>query len=184
MEFIVHAGNNNHFFNTVLSLPLSVSATSVRSLPSVGDSGWDGILLATILSESEARLVGGLFRTWRPLIAIYALKPGLPRKTKSSWLRVAAGAEDDHEENDEYSVILSDRAHSYFGGVTLARWPIAYLTRSAEGVTRGSIMTACWIDRPLQTALDDTFGGDSHSAFEDIPSGDDSRDSRIGYAQR
>ena len=63
MEFIVHTGNNNHFFNTVLSLPLSVSAASVRSLPSVGDSGWDGILLATILSEAEARLVGGLFRT-------------------------------------------------------------------------------------------------------------------------
>ena len=184
VEFIVHADSNNHFFNTVLRLPLSVSAASVQSLPVVGDSGWDGILLATLLLEAEARLAGGLFRAWRPLIAIYALKTGLPNKTKSCWLHIAAGAEDDHEENDEYSVILSDRAHSYFGGVTLARWPIACLTRSMEGVTRGSVMTARQIDRPLQTALDDTVGGDNHAAFDEIPPGDDSRDGRIGYARR
>ena len=183
IDCIVHYRAANHFFNSALHLPASITEARARDPPFVGVSSWEGILLATLSTEGEARLAGSLFHRWRPLIAIYALTPGLPRATRSQWLKTAAGLDISSEMSDLYSVTLVDRAHSYFGGVTLARWAFAYYTRSVEEVSRASIMTAQQFNRPLQTALDDTVGGDRNAAFEELPVGEDARDGRIGYAR-
>ena len=183
VDCIVHSRAANHFFNSALHLPSSVTEACARGPPFVGDSDWDGILLATLSSEEEAHLAGRLFHLWRPLIAIYAPTPGLPRKTKSQWLETAAGLGHSPDLSDLYSATFVDRPHSYFGGVTLARGSFAYYTRSTEGVSRASIMTAQQFDRPLQTALDDTLGGQKGAVFEGLPSGEDARDGRVGRAK-
>ena len=138
----MHFRAANHFFNSALHLPSSVTEARARGPPFVGDSDWNGIQLGTLSSEGEARLAGRLFHVWRPLIAIYAVGPGLPRSTKTQWLEAAAGLDISPDLSDLYSATRVDRAHNYFGGVTLARWTFVYYTRSSEGISRASIMTA------------------------------------------
>ena len=108
VDCIVHSRAANHFFNSALHLPYSVTEARARSPPFVGTSDWDGILLATLSSDEEARLAGSLFHVWRPLIAIYALTPGLPRNTKTQWLEIAAGLGHRQDLSDLYSVTLVD----------------------------------------------------------------------------
>ena len=63
-------------------------------------------------------------------------------------------------------------------------WTFVHYSRLTEGVTRASIMTAQQFDRPLQTALDDTVGGQKDAVFEELPIGEDASDGRIGRARR
>ena len=68
IDCIVHFRAANHFFNSALHLPSSVTEARARAPPFVGNSDWNGILLGTLSAEGEARLAGRLFHVWRPLI--------------------------------------------------------------------------------------------------------------------
>ena len=155
----------------MLDLPPSINEVCARSPPYVGSSDWDGIVLATLFTEEDACLVGRMFHMWRPLIAIYAPRLGLPQTARDRWLAAAAGSEFSPNTSDSYSATLVDRPHSYFGGVTLACRTLAHYTRMSEWSTHSSIMTTSQFDRPLQTALDDTKGGRRRAKFEELPPG-------------
>jgi len=158
VDMIVHFSDNNHFVSSALHLPSSIPAKEALSSPPVGDQGWDGVLLSTVLSERDAQGVGGLFQLWQPLIAIFALPPHLPRQTKNRWLASATASDVSPPLDPRYSTTVFTVRHSDLGGVTRARWFVAHYTRVLGGISRSAIMMAHQFQRPLQTALDDTIG--------------------------
>ena len=63
VDMIVHFSDNNHFVSSALHLPSSIPAKEALSSPPVGDQGWDGVLLSTVLSERDAQGGGGFVST-------------------------------------------------------------------------------------------------------------------------
>ncbi len=56
-----HTRDNNHFLNSMLSLPRSILANEARQLPTGGQIGWDGIFLGTFSTTVVSQMVGELF---------------------------------------------------------------------------------------------------------------------------
>lgn len=135
---------------------------------------WDGICLATVREEEDAKLLNGLLARWRPLIALVAYPGKLSRPELRPLLPPAARWKEDYHE------MTFKIQHRAVGGVTQCSWHILHVTRHEELKTarRAALMTTPTYRRTLQTVLDDTAPCGSGVVFEARPSEDDAA---IGY---
>ncbi|KAL7525888.1 hypothetical protein ACHAXR_001204, partial [Thalassiosira sp. AJA248-18] len=106
-----------------------------------------------------------LFTLWQPLIAIIAYPGDLNRAQRLQLLSLRPAG---------YQRLDLSIQHSVTGGVTQAKWRFVHLSRM-EGVslTEDAIMMAPQYSQAMQTALDDTIGGDAKAVeFETLVEGE------------
>ena len=123
---------------------------------------WHGILLASIHETHDASILAKLFHKWKPAVAILAFPGKLSRRQV---LELAPS----HE--GFYKQLTLKPHHSNVGGVTATTWHVVHLSRISCGLQGPQSMTMTHYPRTLQTALDDTLGGDHvYQSFESPPS--------------
>ena len=128
------------------------------------DVKWDGLVLATVMTDAEADDLHMLIQQWQPLIIMSYFHTAVSTDKRRMCINT-------HTFEGSYTHKLKCN-HNAFGGVTNSNWFIIVQYRSAEQ-SRLSIngMTSSLYPRPLQTALDDTVGPTRYKNFE-IVNGD------------
>lgn len=100
---------------------------------------WNGLILTTILSESDQQLVSKYLTTWKPQAVMVALSGMLSRKER----------EELHPHlPTEYIKKSVKCTHSDFGGVTQAVWHLVFITQVLDRALRPSGMTIRSYPRP------------------------------------
>ena len=148
----------------LLSLPRPISPKVAASLRR-GPSGFEGVVMATLLSAEDAALLTKLVTLWRPAVVVVAGNLGggrAARNTFCSTLNKVFG--ETHDFFRYYQL-----CHARVGGVTAAVCQVHAWTRKDAGVRRESLMMAEEYSRSIQTALDDTVGADIEGNQLDEP---------------
>mmetsp|Transcript_5950 Transcript_5950/g.13021 ORF Transcript_5950/g.13021 Transcript_5950/m.13021 type:complete len:1140 (-) Transcript_5950:4782-8201(-) len=121
---------------------------------------WNGIVMATLRSDEEARLFRAIVERWRPTWVVAACHGSTSRNIVMKWL----GHKISHSSANKWS---GRCIHSAFGGVTDSEWKVWYLSKTEDIKISLARMTTTKYSRPLQTALDDTLPGSQEArSFE------------------
>ena len=115
-------------------------------------------MAATIHDWGQAREVSVLFQAWEPAVAILAFPPGTSKSEALKWCP--------HPRPGKYDKKTQLLRHADVGGVTTSAWRIIHFSWIKEAATFPTIMKMKAYQRPLQTALDDTLGGEQVASFE------------------
>ena len=148
----------DHFKDIRREISLTPTTTPGDGLRLLPLGPWDGCLLATIATASEAQLVSGLFKRWRPAIAILSIHASFSRSDTIGMLPAGLPL--------FYHKKMLTLRHSAIGGVSTSSWRFIHYTRWGEVTSYPSIMTSGNLPRFLQTALSDTIGGARGASFE------------------
>ena len=137
--------------NEVIHLVSNTRTTTVASAFSMPPmTHWEGLLVSTICSDVDAKLVVRLFDRWAPWIAIFAFPSHFNRRKVAKSLPAP---------QSRYEKKTFFCHHDQLGGVTTSSWHFVHLSRLIAQPSQPTLMTMVTYPRHLQTALDDVARG-------------------------